>query len=147
MGSPGTCPSPTRASFPPRSILLGVRWGEEGPPESGREDSGSSVLLPDPCVHVFQELPAWAEEEAGGPAPLLLRVYRLCPGHLPQPNLRYDSRATHGPCTCLPSGGSPSGLSPLRGLGSLPGDTSVQGLRTIYFPPEDEILEKKNYSC
>ena len=65
-----------RAKFPSWEHPSGDEMGEEGPPESGKEDSGSSALRPpDPCVYVLQKLPTWAEEKAGGPAPLLLRVY------------------------------------------------------------------------
>lgn len=49
------------------SILLG------GFPEDGERGLSVSCLPPpDPSVHVFQELPAWAEEKARGSPPLLL---------------------------------------------------------------------------
>lgn len=76
-------------------VLQRPRANSEGSrdlPEGGEGGSGSlAFLLPDPCVHVFQELPAWADEEACGPPPLLLRVHGLPAGHLPQPHRKYGS--------------------------------------------------------
>lgn len=73
-GSPST-PFPPRqeAASPPLSILLiGESW--QSLRVGGRGLRPHALPTPGPRVHVFQGLPAWAEEEGCGHPPLLLRV-------------------------------------------------------------------------